>query len=65
MEMDDEIKIIMRRDTWEIISRKSVADPNVLPGKWSFKCKRKTDWNIRKIQGTILCERVCLEETVS
>ena len=30
--MDDEIKSLMRRDTWEIVSRKSVDDHNVLPG---------------------------------
>ena len=30
--MDDEIKSLMRRDTWEIFSRKSVADRSVLPG---------------------------------
>ena len=31
-EMDDEIQSLMRRDTWEIVSRKSVADHNMLPG---------------------------------
>ena len=41
--MNDEIKSLMRRDTWEIVSRKSVADNNVLPGTCSFKCKRKPD----------------------
>ena len=41
--MDDEIQSLMRRDTWEILSRKSVADHNVLPGTWSIKCKRKSD----------------------
>ena len=30
--MDDEIQSLMRRDTWEIVSSKSVADHNVLPG---------------------------------
>ena len=35
--MDDEIQGLMRRDTWEIVSRKSVDDHNVLPGTWSFK----------------------------
>ena len=35
--MDGEIQSLMRRDTWEIVSRKSVADHNVLPGIWSFK----------------------------
>ena len=29
--MDDEIQSLMRRDTWEIFSKKSVADHNVLP----------------------------------
>ena len=48
--MDDEIQILMRRDTWEIVSRKSVADQNVLPGTWYFKCKRKPDWTIRKFK---------------
>ena len=41
--MDDEIKSPMRRNTWEIVSRKSVADHNMLPGTWSLKCKRKYD----------------------
>ena len=35
--MDDEIQSLMRRNTWEIFSRKSVDDHNVLPGSWSFK----------------------------
>ena len=35
--MDDEIKSLMRRDTWEIVPRKSIADHNVLPGTLSFK----------------------------
>ena len=35
--MDDEIQNLIRRDTWEIVSRNSVADHNVLPGTWSFK----------------------------
>ena len=29
--MDDEIQSLTRRDTWEIVSRKSVADHNVIP----------------------------------
>ena len=53
--MDDEIQSLMRRDTWEIVSRKSVADHNVLPGTCSFKCKRKPDWKIRKFKA-----RYCL-----
>ena len=41
--MDDEIQSLMRRDTWEIFQKKSVADHNMLPGIWSLKCKRKSD----------------------
>ena len=41
--MDDEIQSLMRRDTWDIVSRKSVSDHNVLTGTWSFKCKMKPD----------------------
>ena len=48
--MDDEIQSLMRKDTREIVSRKSVADHNVLTGTWSFKCKRKPDWKIRKFK---------------
>ena len=44
--MNDEIQSLMRRD----VSRKSVADNNVLPGTWSFKCKRKLDCKIRKFK---------------
>ena len=48
--MYDEIKSIMRRDTWDIVSRKSVADQNVLPGSRIrlFWFKRKPDWKTRK-----------------
>ena len=35
--MDDEIQSLMRRNTWEIVLRKSVDDHNVLPGTWSVK----------------------------
>ena len=41
--MDGEVHSLMRRDTWEIVSRNSVADHNFLPGTWYFKCKRKPD----------------------
>ena len=36
--INDEIQNLMRRDTWEIYLRKSIADHNVLPGTWSLKC---------------------------
>ena len=41
--IDDEIQSLMIRDVWEIVSRKSVADYNMIPGTWSLKCKRKSD----------------------
>ena len=48
--MCDEIQSLMRRDIWEIFSKKSVADHKMLPGKWSLKCKRKYDQTIRKFK---------------
>ena len=48
--IDDEIESIMRRGTWDIFKRKSVADLNVLPETWSFKYIRKPDWTIRKFK---------------
>ena len=50
--MYDEIQSLMRRETLDIFSRKSLADNNVLPGTWYFKCKRKPDWKIRKFNIT-------------
>ena len=41
--MDDEIQSPMRRDTWGIVSRKSVADHNMLLGIWSLNFNRKSD----------------------
>ena len=55
--MDYEIQSLMRKDTWEIVSRKSVADHNVLQGTCSFKCKRKTDWTIRKFKARYYVRR--------
>ena len=48
--MDDEINSIMRRDTWGVVSSKSVDAHNMLPGTWYFKCKRKIDFTIRKFK---------------
>ena len=48
--VDDEIQSLMGRDTLDIVSRKSVSDHNVLPGTWSFKCKRISYWNIREFK---------------
>ena len=39
--MDDKIQSLMRRDTWNIVSRKPVSGHNVIPVTWSFNCKRK------------------------
>ena len=50
MAMDDEIQSLMRRDTWEIVLRNSIADHNVLPGTCYLKFKRKPDWTIRKFK---------------
>ena len=42
-EMNNEIQSLTRRDTWDIFSKKSVADHNMLPGTWYLKYKRKPD----------------------
>ena len=62
--MDDEIQSLMRRDTWEIVSRKSVADQNVIPGKFPLKYKRKTDWTIRKFKAQY-CVRGDIQKRLS
>ena len=31
---DDEIQSLTRRETWEIVLRKSIADHNMLPVTW-------------------------------
>ena len=48
--MDDEIQRLTIRETWEVVTSKSVAYHNVHPETWSFKCKRKPDWTIRKLK---------------
>ena len=63
--MDDKIQSLIRKDTWDIVSRKPVANHNVIPGIWSLKCKRKPDLENQEIQGTILCKRGYPEETIS
>ena len=62
--MDDEIQSLTRRETWEIVLRKSDADQNVLPGTWSFKCKRKPDWTIRKFKA-LYCVRGDIQKRLS
>ena len=48
--MDDEIQSLIRRDTWEIIYRKPIAEHNMIPGTWYLKCKSKPSWTIRKFK---------------
>ena len=48
--MYGETHSLMRRDTCYIILRKSFSDKNVLPGTFSFKCKRKPYWTISKFK---------------
>ena len=62
--MDDEIKSLMRRDTWEMVSRKSVADHNMFPGTRYLKCKRKPDWTIRKFKAQY-CVRWDIQKRLS
>ena len=40
----------MRRDTWEVVPSISVSDNNLIPGAWSFECKRKHYWTIKKFK---------------
>ena len=62
--MDNEIQSLMRRDTWEIVSRKLVADHNMLPGTSSLKCKRRPDWTIRKFKARY-CVRGDIQKRLS
>ena len=48
--MDYEIKSLMRKETHDIVSSKSVGDQNVLTETLSFNYKRKTEWSIRKFK---------------
>ena len=41
--IDDEMHILIRTDTQEVVLRNLVAGNNVLPGTCFFKCKRKSD----------------------
>ena len=62
--MDDEIQSLMRRDKWEIVSNKSVADHNMLPGTWSLKCNSKYDYRIRKFKAQY-CVRGDIQKILS
>ena len=43
-------KVLREGTNGIIVSRKSVADHNMLPATWSFKCKRRPDWTISKFK---------------
>ena len=62
--MDDEIQSLIRRERWDIVLRKSFSDHNVLPVTWSFKCKRKPDWTIRKFKAQY-CVRGDIQKRLS
>ena len=62
--MYDEIQSLMRRYTWEIVSRKLVADHNVIPGTCSFKCKKKPGRTIRKFKARY-CVRGYIQKILS
>ena len=62
--MDDEIQSLTRRDRWEIVLRKSVADHNVLPETWYFKCKRKPKWKISRFKARY-CVRGDIQKRLS
>ena len=46
--MDNKNQSLTGRDIWEIVSRKSVTNQNVIHVPWYFKCKRKPNWTMRK-----------------
>ena len=47
---DYKTQINMIRKTWDIFPRKSVDNPNVLPGTWYFMFNIKLDQTIRKLK---------------
>ena len=57
--VNDEIQSLMIRYTYEIVSRKSVSDHNMLPVTLSSKYKRKPDGGVRKFNA-----RCCVREGV-
>ena len=55
--MDDKVNNLMRRNTWEIVTRKSVGDHNFLSLTCSFKYNMENSWTISKFK-VIYCVRV-------
>ena len=62
--MYDKIQRLMIWESWEIVLRKSVAYNNMLPGTWSFECKRKPDCTIRKFKAWY-CVRGYIQKRLS
>ena len=62
--INDEIQSLTRRDTLEIVLRKSVDDHNVLPVTWYFKFKSKPDWTVRKFKAQY-CVRGDIQKRLS
>jgi len=48
-----EIEILEKMEVWEVVPR--LAQMNVLPGTWTFKCKRYPDGSVRKLKGRYCC----------
>ncbi|MHA7927753.1 MAG: reverse transcriptase domain-containing protein, partial [Marinobacter sp.] len=48
-----EIDTLERMDVWEVVDR--LAEMNVLPSTWAFKCKRFPDGSVRKLKGRFCC----------
>ena len=48
--MDDEVKSLIKKETWEAVPSNFVADHQVLSVTWYFKYKSKTDGNIIKFK---------------
>ena len=57
-------KVLREGTRGRFFLRKSIADPNVLPGAWSFKCDRKPDWTIRKFKARY-CVRGDIQKRLS
>ena len=57
--MGDEVKSLIRNDTWKVVTSKSVSGQNVLPGTFSFKYNSKHYCTIIKSKA-----HYCLREYV-
>ena len=49
--MTEEITILIKRRTWDVIQKYEVTDGvNIIPGTWAFKCKHFPDWSFQKFK---------------